>query len=148
MKSKFLYWTLILLLTLGITILIQILFREYRFMHLAKLNHIGKVEFVFTAIFLPIYLSTVYFALNKKIKFVGHFPSYVLLTIICIFISSRIDFINWWDTEGKIIDVNDAEARDVIELGLSLQFILAVTIDILCLFVNRSFNKTSEMKSV
>ena len=73
MKSKFLYWTLILLLTLGITILVQILFREYRFSHLSNLAHIGTIEFIFTAFLLPIYLSTVYFALNRKFKFVVTF---------------------------------------------------------------------------
>jgi hypothetical protein len=148
MKNKILYWTLILLVTLGMTMLVQFLFREYRFMHLSKLNYIGNVEFVFTAILLPIYLATVYFALNRKFKFVGHFPTYILLTIICIVISARIDFINWWDTEGKIIDVKDAETRDVIELGLAFQFIIAVIIDILCLFVSRSLNKTIEMKTI
>ena len=106
------------------------------------------MEFVFTAILLPIYLATVYFALNRKFKFVGHFTAYVLLTMVCIIISSRFDFINWWDTEGKIIDVNDAEARDVIEIGLTLQFIISMILDILCLFVGRSFNKTSAMKTI
>src|SRR5205085_2689008 len=103
MKSKFIYWTLILLLSLGVTILVQVLFREYRFSHLSNLNHVGKIEFVFTVILLPVYLAIVYFTLNRKFKFVGHFTVYVLLTIVCIIISSRIDFINWWDTEGKII---------------------------------------------
>ena len=148
MKSKFIYWILILLLSLGVTILVQIFFREYRFSHLSNLNHVGKIEFVFTAILLPVYLATVYFFLNRKFKLVGHFTAYALLTIVCIIISSRIDFINWWDTEGKIIDVNDAEARDVIQLGLTLQFIIALIIDILCLFVGRSLNTTSEMKTI
>jgi hypothetical protein len=147
-KNKFLFWTIILLLTVGITILVQVFFREYRFMHLSKLNHVGKIEFVFTVILLPVYLATVYFALNRKFKFVVHFPSYILLTIICIMISSRIDFINWWDTEGKIIDVKDAEARDVIELGLALQVIVAVIIDIICVFVSRSLSKTREIKPI
>ena len=147
MKSRFIYWTLLLLLSFGVTILVQLLFREYRFTHISKLNHVGKIEFVFTAILLPIYLATLYFMVNRKFKFAGHFIPYLLLTIICIVISSRMDFINWWDTEGKAIDVNDAETRDVIELGITLQFIIAVIIDILCLFVGRSLNKTSEPKT-
>jgi len=66
----------------------------------------------------------------------------------CIVISSRIDFNNWWDTEGKIIDVKDAEARDMSEFGLAFQFIIAVIIDILCLFVSLSLNKSSVKKTV
>ena len=148
MKSKFTYWTLVLILSVGVTILVQVLFRQYRFSHLTNLNHVGMMEFVFSAILLPIYLATVYFTLKRKFKFVGHFTTYVLLTIVCIIISSRIDFLNWWDTEGKIIDINDAEARDVIELGLTLQFTISLIHEIICLFVGRSLTKPSELKII
>jgi hypothetical protein len=148
MKSKLLYWTLILLLSLGVTILIQALFREYRLRHLSHLNYVGIIEFLFTAIVLPIYLTALYLVLNRKLQGVGHFGFYALLTVICIIISSRLDFINWWDTEGKIINVTDAEARDVIELGLILQLIISVIVDIVSLITGRSLRKNNIKGSI
>lgn len=141
MKRKLQYWTLSLILSLGFTIFIQFLFREYRIRHLSNLNYIGKFEFLFTAIVLPIYLSAIYLVLNRKFKFAGYFNAFLSLTIICIIISSRIDFINWWDTEGKIIGVNDAEARDVIEIGLVLQFIIAIIVNLISFILGRSLDR-------
>jgi len=147
MKNKIIYWSIILLLSLGVTVLVQFFFRQYRFSHLSNLNHVGKMEFVFTAIFLPIYLKGVYLVLNRKFKFIGHFTAYFLLTVVCIILSSRIDFINWWDTTGKIININDAEARDVIELGLILQFTISIILDSYFLFADRSLNN-NKMKTI
>ncbi len=143
MKRKLFYWTLVLLLSLGVTILVQFLFREYRLEHLNRLNYVGKVEFVFTVVVLPIYLASIYFVLNRKCNFVGHFPSYTILSIVSIIISSQIDFINWWDTEGKIISANDAETRDVIEVGLILQFIIAIIVCLISLFLMRSASRNN-----
>ena len=61
MKSKFLYWTISIILSVGITIFVQLLFRHS---HLSNLDYVGKIEFLFSAIVLPIYLASLYFALN------------------------------------------------------------------------------------
>ena len=70
------------------------------------------------------------------------------MTLTCLIISSRIDYITWWDTEGKILAVNDAEARDVKELGLTLQFIIAFVVGTISLFVGRKLNENKINMSV
>jgi hypothetical protein len=140
MKRKFLYWMVILLVTLGITIVVQLLFRTYRFQHLSELHQVGKIEFVFTTILLPIYLGVVYFFLGQKSKMLIDYSSYVVLVIVCIITSSYVDFSNWWETEGKIISVHNPEGRDVIELALVLQFLIAIVMGFLSLYTSRLFN--------
>ena len=138
MKKNLLYWSLALLLSLGLTVLVAFLFREYRFNHLSIVKGVGKVEFLFAIVFLPIYLSVLYPFLNKQFKIIGSFKVYIFLAITCLFIFYQLDFKNWWDTEGQVISLKDAETRDVIEIGLFFQFIISVLISIIFLHMFRT----------
>lgn len=138
MKRNLTYLTLALILSLAFPVLALFLFREYRLIHLSNLDGIGIIEFLFAVIILPAYLSIVYFFLNKRFKNIGFYKVYLILSMICIGLFCRFDFINWWDTEGKIISIKDAETRDVIEIGLLFQFIIAISINTISLFAIRS----------
>ena len=131
------YWTLIFLLTFGTTICIQLLFRYFRIINLADAIHLGIIEFLFTAIILPYYIATICIYISKTFQIAGRNIIYGIIIFACLFISSRLDFINWWDTGGKFVD---AESRDVVEIGLTLQFItgLIVSTSALFYFVGRN----------
>ena len=137
------YWALFLFFSFGITIVGQLLFREYRLSHLVDLNGIGTVEFVFSVVFLPICLATIHSLLNKRFQVNDTFMISLFLAIIVILFSSRLDFYNWWDTEGKAISMVDAEVRDLIYIGLTLQFLLATISTIIVFFIFRARNKPS-----
>jgi hypothetical protein len=135
MRKKLVYWAFAVIFSLGIIVLVQILFRQYRVNNLGNLNHLGETEFIFTVIFLPIYLVLVYSLLKKNLNYIGSLTTYTLLVILCILVSSRMNYINWWDTEGQIINVKDAEARDVIGIFLLIQFFLGVVFSLLGLYI-------------
>jgi hypothetical protein len=135
MRKKLVYWAFVVIFSLGIIVLVQILFRQYRVNNLGNLNHLGETEFIFTVVFLPIYLVLVYSLLKKNLNYIGSLTTYTLSVILCILVSSRMNYINWWDTEGQIINVKDAEARDVIGIFLLIQFFLGVVFSLLGLYI-------------
>jgi hypothetical protein len=45
----------------------------------------------------------------------------------CLIISTSFDFINWWDTTGKLVD---AESGDVVEIGLTVQFVIGIILSV------------------
>ena len=137
MKKKLLYWAFAIIFSLGFIVLIQILFRQYRINNSGKINNFGEIEFIFTVFILPIYLALIYSLLNKFFNYTVSIKIYALLIIVCIIVSSRMDYNNWWDTEGKIINVRDAETRDVIGIFLLLQLFLGVTFSLFVLYFSK-----------
>ncbi|MES1216873.1 MAG: hypothetical protein ABUT20_15260 [Bacteroidota bacterium] len=147
MKRLLYCWSVVLILSLGMVIIAQLLFREYRFNHLPNLGQIGKIEFIFTSFLLPIYLSIVFWLFNSWFVSSINFRVYLFFVIICILISSYLDFTNWWDTEGKVISIHDAESRDITEIALSFQFLIAIVVGIASLYTARDTNKSSYTKT-
>jgi len=125
------------LLTVGTTICIQFLFRFFRVAYSEDKYYLGIVESFFSAFLLPSYLLTIFYFANKKFELPRLKIIYAFLTFACILISVRLDFTNWWDTIGKNID---AESRDIVKIGLTLQFLFALFVsEIGLLIIGKSF---------
>ena len=125
MKNRFKYWSLILMLTIGMTICVQLFFRFFRIAYSEDTYYLGIVESLFSAFFLPTYLLTIFYYANKKFELPRVKKVYAFLFFACILISIRIDFANWWDTSGKNVD---AETRDIVKIGLALQFLFGLLV--------------------
>ena len=143
MKKKFIFWLLILILTLGVTISSQYLFKAYRLCHLEnRKNHflyigrIGQIEFLFATFILPVYLAKIYILINRRFQFIGNFTIYCVLAIICILVTSWLNYLIWWETEGKTLKIIEPfylELRDLVGIGLSFQLIVSFTVIVIAL---------------
>ena len=123
LKKKLTYWTLIFLLTIGVTICVELIFRHFRLVHLADTFLLGIIEFLFAAILLPYYVATICIYFQRTFQIVGQPVLYGIILLLCLIVASGLDFINWQDTSAKLVD---PESRDVIEIGLILQFVIGL----------------------
>lgn len=142
MKNHLKYWLFIILLTVGPTICTQLFFRFFRVAYSEDTFYLGIVELLFSAFLLPLYLLTMYYFTNKKLKIPGLNKGYAFLIFACILISARLDFMNWWGTGGKSLK---AETRDVVEIGLVIQFLFGLLVSEIGLLIMISSYKTTKI---
>ena len=125
LKSHFRYWTLLFILTIGVVLCIMQGFRFLRYAEAISFNQLSLFEFLFISILIPIYLSMIRSFIKREVNFPGETGVYGITVIICIAMSSWIDYDTWSNTQKKLLD---AESRDVVEIGLLVQFLLALIV--------------------
>jgi hypothetical protein len=127
------YWTLILLFSFGLTTGFHYLLRPYWFVKADEHTNLTSFESIFTIALLPILLVTVNYLLAKKFDTRKFFIINAIIICSCIFLSSRLHFLNWADSVGSR-DKPDFETLEVIGFERDLGLIVT-TIGLIIIFV-------------
>jgi hypothetical protein len=107
------YWVFILLLSYGPAIVFPYLIRPMWFKEVDSYTRATIIQFLFTIIFLPVYLLLINYMLTRKYaEFSTAFILNGLIICSCIFISSHLHFMNWADSIGSV-QYPDSATRDV-----------------------------------
>ena len=112
-------------LTIGVASGVMLLFQALRFSESIPTKYLSSFEFAFVSFLLPIYLAVIHSFIVRENRFAGEGAIYALIMIASILLACWIDYDTWSSAEKKFLD---AESRDVVEIGLFLQFILALIV--------------------
>lgn len=125
MKKHLKYWTLIILLSYGPTFGIHYLIRPFWFDETDDHSGLSISEMLITILFLPLYLVVFNYIAAKKYETKAFFFFNAAIIVSCIYISSRLHFLNWADSVGSR-ENPDFETKEVIALEQMLGLIIAV----------------------
>jgi len=126
------YWTLILLISFGLTIGFHYLLRPYWFDKADEHTNLTTLESIFTIALLPILLVTINYLLAKKFDTRKLFVINAIIICSCIILSSRLHFLNWADSIGSR-DKPDLETLEVIGFERDLGLIVT-TVGLIIIF--------------
>jgi hypothetical protein len=133
LKKNIIYWTLILFFSYGLTIGVHYLVRPYWFNKTDEHTGLTSFETLFTIALLPIFLVTINYLLAKRFDTRRLFIINAIIICSCIFISSRLHFLNWADSVGSR-DHPDSDTTEVIGFERDMGLIVT-TIGLVIIFV-------------
>jgi hypothetical protein len=95
------YWTLVVIISFGVTIGVHYLFRPLWFSNTGDHSHLSIVETSFTVVLLPVILLIVNYRLTKKFAIKTSFIINAIIILSCVVIATGLQFRNWADSVGS-----------------------------------------------
>jgi len=113
------YWALILLFSYGLTVAIHYLLRPLWFDGTDEHTSLTTFEMLFTIVILPVFLVTINYRLAKRYDTRHFFTINAVIICSCVFLSSKLHFLNWADSIGSR-DKPDSETLEVVAFEQSI----------------------------
>ena len=137
------YWTLVLLFNYGLTIGVHYLLRPFWFDGSDEHTNLTTFELLFTVAILPFSLIAANYWLSKRFDTLKLFIVNAVTIYTCIFISSRLHFLNWADSVGSRAHP-DGETLAIIAFERDLG-LLTTTVGLIIVFV-RVYRKKKRLQ--